>query len=138
MFQKFIKSSADSTPVDLPPPPTADQMFLDLVKIRPNDPLLLIAPFDSFLADIGEKPISDGTPPHRDETFRKLSKLSSLCDQIRDAGEFLGEKRSELASLTRSAIKKREELEGIVSWTTPDTSTESGEDEAEGAKGNKE
>jgi len=131
MLQKLLKTSVDSTPVNLPPPPTVDQMFADLAKLRPNDPLLQLAPLDCFLADLGEKTTADGISPNSDEISRNLSKLSSLCDEIRDAGELLGEKRMELKSLTRTATEKREELEGIVSWTTVEASNESDEEETE-------
>jgi len=131
MLQKFMKSSVDSTPVNAPSPPTVEQMFADLAKLRPNDPLLHLAPLDCFLADLGEKTTADGVPSNSDDIFNDLSKLSALYDEIRDAGELLGEKRRELNSLTRSAADKREELEGIVSWTTAEVSSESGGEETE-------
>lgn len=117
MLQKLIKSSGDSTPIDLPPPPTVDQMLSDLASIGPSDPVFQVAPLDCFTADLGEKAAPDGISPTTDDAFRKLSKLSSLCDEIRSTGEFLGEKRMALKSLTKSAIETRKELESIVKWT---------------------
>jgi len=123
---KFSSPALNSTPVDLPSPPNVDQMVADLSKLRSNDPIFQLTSLDYFSTDFV---VADKTPTDVDEEtsspsldnediLRDLSKLSSLCHEIRDVEAFLGEKRVHLQSLTRSALEKREELEGIVSWTT--------------------
>jgi len=129
MLQKLKKSFAVSSPIDLPPPPTVSQMMADLGKVRFNDPLLQLAPLNCFSADFGDK--AEGISPSVEAVSRDLLKLSALFNEIRDADSSLSEKRMELQSLTSSAALKREELEGIVSWTTAEGGSDSDEKSAE-------
>lgn len=146
MLQKLIKSSSvDTSLIDSLSPPNFDQMMSDLSRIRPDDPIFQLAPLNYFSANfstisttsispssaeksvIDEKLSSSSSTKKNEKILGDLSKLSILCDQIRDAESMLNEKKSELKSLTKSAVRKREELEGIVSWTTNENDVGDGE-----------
>jgi len=124
---KFSSPALNSSPADLPSPPTVDQMSGDLSKLRSNDPIFQLASLNYFVADktttaavVDDDDNEETSTPSLDNEniLRDLSILSSLCNEIRDVDGFLVEKRAHLQSLTRTAMEKREELEGIVSWTT--------------------
>jgi len=135
MLQKLFSSPAfNSTPVDLPSPPTVDQMIGDLSKLCSNDPIFQLASLNYFAADFVADQKTKATAAADDDEeetstpsldneniLRDLSKLSMLCNEIRDVDAFLKEKRVHLQSLTRTAMEKRDELEGIVSWTTAES-----------------
>jgi len=108
MLQKLKLASSttpSSTPIDLPAPPTVDQMSADLSKLRSNDPIFQLAPLDYFSKDF---PIEKSSveKKRRGRRFRQIIEIVIVMSRNSRRRSVFGRKTRSIENVDSSSVGK--------------------------------